>query len=152
MRNIKMNLFWAFFYNVLGIPLAAGALYPAFALKLTPMIGSAAMSMSSLCVVTNALRLRFFKSKFISDKKEGSSAQADTEEKKGNDIMEKTFNVEGTMCPRCEAHVVKALTAVDGVESAVASHEENTATVTLTKDVADEILSKAIIDEGYEVK
>ena len=152
MRNIKINLFWAFFYNCLGIPLAAGVFYPALGLKLTPMIGSAAMSMSSLCVVSNALRLRFFKSKFISDQKEGSSAQADTEEKKGNDIMEKTFNVEGMMCPRCEAHVVKALTTVDGVESAVASHEENTATVTLTKDVSDEILIKAIVDEGYEVK
>lgn len=152
MRNIKINLFWAFFYNCLGIPLAAGVFYPALGLKLTPMIGSAAMSMSSLCVVSNALRLRFFKSKFISDQKEDSPDQADTEEKKGNDIMEKTFNVEGMMCPRCEAHVVKALTAVDGVESAVASHEENTATVTLTKDVADEILIKAIIDEGYEVK
>ncbi len=152
MRNIKINLFWAFFYNVLGIPLAAGVFYPALGLKLTPMIGSAAMSLSSLCVVSNALRLRFFKSKFISDQKEGSPAQADTEEKKGNDIMEKTFNVEGMMCPRCEAHVVKALTAVDGVESATASHEENKATVTLTKDVADEILIKAIVDEGYDVK
>lgn len=152
MRNIKINLFWAFFYNVLGIPLAAGVFYPTLGLKLTPMIGSAAMSMSSLCVVTNALRLRFFKSKFVSDKKTISPVHTDTEEKKGNDIMEKTFNVEGMMCPRCEAHVVKALTAVDGVESAVASHKNNTATVTLSKDVADEILIKAIIDEGYEVK
>ncbi len=152
MRNIKINLFWAFFYNVLGIPLAAGLFYPALGLKLTPMIGSAAMSISSLCVVTNALRLRFFKSKFVSDKKTIPPVDTDTEEKKGNDIMEKTFNVEGMMCPRCEAHVVKALTAVDGVESADASHTENKATVTLTKDVADDVLIKAIVDEGYEVK
>ena len=152
MRNIKINLFWAFFYNCLGIPLAAGVFYPALGLKLTPMIGSAAMSMSSLCVVTNALRLRFFKSKFIKEEKTNSSAHTTAEEPKGNDVMEKTFNVEGMMCPRCEAHVVKALTAVDGVESAVASHENNTATVTLSKDVADDVLIKAIIDEGYEVK
>lgn len=152
MRNIKMNLFWAFFYNALGIPLAAGAFFPTFGLKLSPMIGSAAMSLSSLCVVTNALRLRFFKSKFFTD---GNNKTADSEvtpeaEKKGNDTMEKTFKVEGMMCPRCEAHVVKALTAIDGVDSAVASHTENTATVKLSKDIADDILIKAIVDEGYK--
>ena len=153
MRNIKMNLFWAFFYNILGIPLAAGVLYPAFALKLTPMIGSAAMSMSSLCVVTNALRLRFFKSKHIKEeiKKSVPDTLPETEEK-GNNAMEKIINVDGMMCPRCEAHVVKALTAIDGVESATASHEENIAKVTLTKDVADNTLIKAITDEGYEAK
>ena len=151
MRNIKMNLFWAFFYNVLGIPLAAGVLYPAFALRLTPMIGSAAMSMSSLCVVTNALRLRFFKSKYIKHeyKKTVPDTFPETEEK-GNNIMEKVIKVEGMMCPRCEAHVVKALTAIDGVETATASHTENRATVTLSKEVANEILVKAIVDEGYE--
>ena len=151
MRNIKMNLFWAFFYNVLGIPLAAGVLYPAFALRLTPMIGSAAMSMSSLCVVTNALRLRFFKSKYIKHeyKKTVPDTLPETEEK-GNNIMEKVIKVEGMMCPRCEAHVVKALTAIDGVETATASHTENRATVTLSKEVANEILVKAIVDEGYE--
>lgn len=151
MRNIKTNLFWAFFYNVLGIPLAAGVLYPAFALKLTPMIGSAAMSMSSLCVVTNALRLRFFKSKFIKDnnKKTVSDALPETEEK-GNTTMEKIIKVEGMMCPRCEAHVVKALTAIDGVESATASHEASIAKVVLTKDVADDVLIEAIVEEGYE--
>ncbi len=152
MRNIKINLFWAFFYNALGIPLAAGLFYPALGLKLSPMIGSAAMSFSSLCVVTNALRLRFFKSKFTTEEKTNISAEATAEIKKGYDVMEKTFNVEGMMCPRCEAHVVKALTAIDGVESAVASHEKNTATVTLSKDVADDVLIKAIVDEGYEVK
>ncbi len=151
MRNIKTNLFWAFFYNVLGIPLAAGALYPAFALKLTPMIGSAAMSMSSLCVVTNALRLRFFKSRYIKEdnKKSVSETSPETEEK-GNTTMEKVIKVEGMMCPRCEAHVVKALTAIAGVESATASHEENIAKVILAKDVADDILIAAITEEGYE--
>ncbi len=151
MRNIKMNLFWAFFYNVLGIPLAAGVLYPVFALKLTPMIGSAAMSMSSLCVVTNALRLRFFKSKYIKQEKIKTASEKTPEtEEKGTNTMEKIIKVEGMMCPRCEAHVVKALTAIDGVESAVASHTENTATVTLSKDVADDVLVKAIVEEGYE--
>lgn len=150
MRNIKMNLFWAFFYNVLGIPLAAGVLYPAFALKLSPMIGSAAMSMSSLCVVTNALRLRFFKSKYIKNDiiKRGSEI-APEPQKKGNDFVEKIIKVDGMMCPRCEAHVVKALTAIDGVESAVASHEKSIATVTLSKEVAEDVLIKAIVDEGY---
>ena len=151
MRNIKMNLFWAFFYNVLGIPLAAGVLYPAFALRLTPMIGSAAMSLSSLCVVTNALRLRFFKSKHIkADNKKTASNIIAVAEEKGCCIMEKVIKVEGMMCPRCEAHVVKALTAIDGVEAATASHEKGIATVTLTKDVADDVLVKAIVDEGYE--
>lgn len=152
MRNIKINLFWAFFYNALGIPLAAGLFYPALGLKLSPMIGSAAMSFSSLCVVTNALRLRFFKSKLTTEEKTNSPAETAAEEQKGYDVMEKIFNVEGMMCPRCEAHVVKALTAIDGVEGAVASHESNTATVTLSKYVADEVLIKAIVDEGYEVK
>lgn len=151
MRNIKMNLFWAFFYNVLGIPLAAGVLYPAFALRLTPMIGSAAMSMSSLCVVTNALRLRFFKSKLIKEEKKKSvTDNSPVTEEKGNTTMEKIIKVEGMMCPRCEAHVVKALTAIDGVESATASHEENVAKVVLTKEVADDVLIKAIVEEGYE--
>ena len=151
MRNIKMNLFWAFFYNVLGIPLAAGVLYPAFAIRLTPMIGSAAMSMSSLCVVTNALRLRFFKSKFIEeDNKKAVTEIMTVTKEKGNNTMEKVIKVDGMMCPRCEAHVVKALTAIDGVESATASHEENIAKVILAKDVADDVLIKAIVDEGYE--
>lgn len=151
MRNIKMNLFWAFFYNILGIPLAAGILYPAFALRLTPMIGSAAMSMSSLCVVTNALRLRFFKSKYIKEEiKETVSAETTETEEKGIENMEKIIKVEGMMCPRCEAHVTKALMAIDGVESATASHEENIAKVILAKDIADDVLIKAIVDEGYE--
>lgn len=152
-KNIKTNLFWAFFYNALGIPVAAGVLYPIFAIRLTPMIGSAAMSLSSVSVVTNALRLRLFKSKLSI---EADTNQEEIESKnidgKGIDIMKKTITVEGMMCPRCEAHVTKALLAIDGVEEATASHEENIATVTLSKDVSDDILIKAIVDEGYEAQ
>ncbi len=151
-RNIKMNLFWAFFYNALGIPLAAGVFFPLFGLKLTPMIGSAAMSLSSLCVVTNALKLRFFKSKLDKNKKTADSEDKTESVTKGDVIMTKTIKVDGMMCPRCEAHVTKALLAIDGVSEAVASHTENIATVTLSKDVADDVLIKAIVDEGYEVK
>ncbi len=150
-KNIKTNLFWAFFYNALGIPLAAGVFYPLFALKLTPMIGSLAMSMSSLCVVSNALRLRFFKSKYITENNISPADIKPTEETKGNDNMTKIIKVEGMMCPRCEAHVTKALLAIDGVEEATASHEENIATVKLSKDVDFEVLKKAVVDEGYEV-
>lgn len=150
MRNIKMNLFWAFFYNCLGIPLAAGALFPLWGIKLTPMIGSAAMSLSSVSVVTNALRLKLFKSKYINEKNKKSESETPETEEKGNKDMEKVIKVEGMMCPRCEAHVVKALMAIDGVENAVANHQENIATITLTKDVANDILIKAIVDEGYE--
>lgn len=150
MKNIKMNLFWAFFYNVLGIPLAAGVLFPIFGLRLNPMIGSAAMSMSSLCVVSNALRLRFFKSSLITENKKIGRENDSRTETKGNDIMEKTIKVTGMMCPRCESHVVKALTSIDGVESATASHEENIAKVKLSKDVPDEVLINAVTAEGYE--
>lgn len=152
MKNIKMNLFWAFFYNTLGIPLAAGVLYPAFAIKLTPMIGSAAMSLSSVSVVTNALRLRFFKSKLIIENNIEEVEKAFLNQKEGNDIMTKVIKVDGMMCPRCEAHVTKALLAIDGVEEATASHEESIATVTLSKEVADDVLIKAIVDEGYEAE
>lgn len=149
-KNIKMNLFWAFFYNALGIPLAAGVFYPLFALKLTPMIGSAAMSLSSVSVVSNALRLRFFKSKYVKEIESTAALETKEAEQKGNDIMTKVIKVDGMMCPRCEAHVTKALLAIDGVSEAVASHTENIATVTLSKDVADDVLVKAIVDEGYE--
>ena len=152
MRNIKMNLFWAFFYNCLGIPLAAGLLYPLWGLKLSPMIGSAAMSMSSLCVVTNALRLKLFKSKYIKEENKKVNSEKSEKTETENINMEKIIKVEGMMCPRCEAHVVKALTAIDGVEAARASHEENIAKVTLSKDVADEVLINAIVEEGYEAK
>ncbi len=150
-KNIKMNLFWAFFYNALGIPLAAGVFYPLLGLRLTPMIGSAAMSLSSLCVVTNALRLRYFKSKFIYNKKSESQITPETTNRtEVKSTMTKTFKIEGMMCPRCEAHVVKAIKAIDGVEDAAASHTEGTATVTFSKEVADGIIKAAVTEEGYE--
>ncbi len=145
MRNIKINLFWAFFYNILGIPLAAGLFFPLTGLRLSPMIGSAAMSLSSLCVVTNALRLRFFKSKYNTEETEAIKTQ-----EKGADNMKKEIKVEGMMCPRCEAHVVKALLAIDGVEEATANHQDNIAIVTLSKEVDNDTIIKAIVEEGYE--
>ncbi|MBR3967557.1 MAG: heavy metal translocating P-type ATPase [Clostridia bacterium] len=135
--NIKENLFWAFIYNAIGIPLAAG-LFVSFGLTLDPMFGAAAMSLSSFCVVTNALRLNFAR---IYPKNKI------TEEKK----MEKIIKVDGMMCPHCEAHVKKALEALEGVESAVASHEKKTVVVTLKNDVSDEVLKSTIEAEGYKV-
>ncbi len=134
-RNIKTNLFWAFFYNVLGIPLAAGTLFIPFGIKLDPMIGAAAMSLSSVCVVTNALRLYNFGKK----------------KEKGDKKMTKTLKVVGMMCMHCKAHVENALAAVEGVASVEVDLEAMTATVTLTADVADEVLAKAVTDAGYTV-
>ncbi len=142
-KNIKMNLFWAFFYNILGIPLAAGVLYPAFGILLSPMIGSFAMSLSSLCVVTNALRLRFFKN--------GEKTENIEIPQKGEDKMKKVVYVEGMMCPHCQAHVLKALEAVEGVSSVDVSLENKTATVELLNDVSDDVLAKAVTDAGYTV-
>lgn len=166
-RNIHMNLFWAFFYNVLGIPLAAGVLYPAFQLRLSPMIGSAAMSLSSVCVVTNALRLRFFKRKGtpLAEKSapalEASHTDTDNqtapveeipqepENEKGSSEMKKVLIVEGMMCAHCQAHVQKALAGVEGVTEAVVDLESKKATVTLAQDVADQVLLDAVTEVGY---
>ena len=159
-RNIRMNLFWAFFYNVLGIPVAAGALYPAFKLLLSPMIGSAAMSLSSLCVVSNALRLRLFKDEGtekseqlpcegrrpIAEEKDRNSF---SEKTKGEKNMKKTLTVEGMMCAHCEAHVKKALAAVEGVAEVTVDLQSKKATVTLTKDVSDKSLMDAVAEAGY---
>ena len=159
-RNIRMNLFWAFFYNVLGIPVAAGALYPAFKLLLSPMIGSAAMSLSSLCVVTNALRLRLFKDEGTEKSEqlpcEGRCPIAEekdrnrfSEKTKGEKNMKKTLTVEGMMCAHCEAHVKKALAAVEGVAEVAVDLQSKKATVTLTKDVSDKSLMDAVAEAGY---
>ena len=139
LKNIHENLFWAFFYNVIGIPLAAGVFTAALGWKLNPMFGAAAMSLSSFCVVTNALRLNFFK--MHKDKINHKESK-----------MEKTIEIKGMMCQHCEMHVKKALEALDGVESAVASHEQGKATVTLKEGASlDEAAVKnAVTEAGYE--
>ena len=177
LRNIHENLFWAFFYNVIGIPLAAGVWIPLFHWQLNPMFGAAAMSLSSFCVVTNALRLNLFKvydsshdrkqksRRQISHKEntvgagqktgeiqaaEGSIKNKNIKKEEGNE-MKKTMKIEGMMCGHCEATVKNALEAVDGVESALVSHEKGSAEVTLTREVADDVLKKAVEDKDYKV-
>ncbi|WP_298023168.1 heavy metal translocating P-type ATPase [uncultured Dysosmobacter sp.] len=146
LRNIHENLFWAFFYNVIGIPLAAGIWIPIFGWKLNPMFGAAAMSLSSFCVVSNALRLNLFKLRDASrDKKIKSKT------KKENAAMEKTMKIEGMMCGHCEARVKKCLEAVPGVTGADVSHEKGTAVVTLGEAVADETLKAAVEAQDYKV-
>ena len=143
LRNIHENLFWAFFYNVIGIPLAAGVWIPIFGWELNPMFGAAAMSLSSFCVVSNALRLNFFDIRSAKHDKKMRQKECKT--------MEKTMKIEGMMCGHCEARVKKALEAVPGVAGAQVSHEAGTAVVTLTGAVADEALKKAVEDQDYKV-
>lgn len=145
LRNIHENLFWAFIYNIIGIPLAAGAFTALLGWKLSPMFGAAAMSLSSFCVVTNALRLNFFKV---------HSSKKDRKRKfKSKEVceMEKTLVIKGMMCSHCEAAVKKALESIDGVSGALVSHEAGTAVVTLDGDVSDEALKKAVEDKDYTV-
>ncbi|MBQ4087519.1 MAG: heavy metal translocating P-type ATPase [Clostridia bacterium] len=144
LHNIHENLFWAFIYNVIGIPLAAGVWIPLFGLTLNPMFGAAAMSLSSFCVVTNALRLNLLN--VYSNKKDKPIRQ-----KKEAKSMEKTLKIEGMMCPHCEARVKKVLEELDGVENVVPSHESGTAVITLSKDVDDALLTKTVEDQGYKV-
>ena len=179
-RNIKENLFWAFFYNCIGIPLAAGVLYPAFQIRLNPMFGAAAMSLSSIFVVGNALRLRGFKSGFTPLKKgvpevtrkeieithaaaegeqcilktpaEQNNRQDVKQEKERTNTMTKVISIEGMMCNHCTGTVQKALEAVEGVKAVTMSLEQKNATVELASDVADDVLAKAVTDAGYEVK
>lgn len=179
-RNIKENLFWAFFYNCIGIPLAAGVLYPAFQIRLNPMFGAAAMSLSSIFVVGNALRLRGFKSGFTPLKKrtpeashketeithaaaeeeqcilrtpaEQNNRQDVKQEKERTNTMTKVISIEGMMCNHCTGTVQKALEAVEGVKAVTMSLEQKNATVELASDVADDVLTKAVVDAGYEVK
>ncbi len=148
MRNIKQNLFWALIYNSLGIPLAAGIFYPIFGWQLNPMFGAAAMSLSSVCVVTNALRLNFFKSKksIYTETAPAEIKITETEVKK----MKKTMKIEGMMCSHCTGMVTKVLNAVDGV-SAEVSLEDKCAYIDLSKDVSDGVLVQAVTDAGYEV-
>ncbi len=140
LKNIRENLFWAFFYNTVGIPLAAGALIPIWGLKLNPMFGAAAMSLSSFCVVANALRLNFVKIK--------NKIKIVKEEKKE---MEKVMKIEGMMCPHCEARVKKTLEAFAEVEEADVSHTRGTATLKLSGDISNEALKSAIENDGYTV-
>ena len=179
-RNIKENLFWAFFYNCIGIPLAAGVLYPAFQIRLNPMFGAAAMSLSSIFVVGNALRLRGFKSGFTPLKKgtpevthkeikithataeeeqcilktpaKQNNRQDVKQEKERTNTMTKVISIEGMMCNHCTGTVQKALEAVEGVKAVTMSLEQKNATVELASDVADEVLIRAVTDAGYEVK
>ena len=152
LRTIHENLFRAFFYNVVGIPLAAGAWISLLGWKMSPMFGAAAMSLSSFCVVSNALRLNFFDLRSAKkDKKIRPVGLDQIESEKENGSMTKTLNVEGMMCGHCEARVKKALEAVEGVASAEVSHEKGTAVVTLSKDVPDAVLKKAVEDQDYAV-
>jgi len=151
LRNIKQNLFWAFFYNTLGIPLAAGAFYALLNWQLNPMFAAAAMSMSSVCVVSNALRLRFFKAGHSSGSLHDSQPKAaDPTTNKGDEsMMEKKMMIEGMMCPMCKAHVEKALAAVAGVTSYAVDLEGKCATVAGTADSA--ALKAAVEEAGYQV-
>ena len=176
MRNIKENLFWAFFYNVIGIPLAAGVLYPAFGIKLSPMIGAAAMSLSSICVVLNALRLRFFSiTKETAERAESapsapSIAPIDSDgtpdapsasitnraaepaaDRKETTIMEKTIHVKGMTCPHCVKHVTKALSGMDGVTDVAVSLEAGTASFKTSRDIPDSEYAAVLDDAGYEL-
>ena len=146
LKNIHENLFWAFFYNVIGIPLAAGC-YVHWGLTLNPMFGAAAMSLSSFCVVTNALRLNLCKLYDASHDRKAKKAQ----ESKAPEALEKTIHIEGMMCHHCENAVKTALEKLDGVESATANHETGLCQVTLTKEVPDELLQKAVEEEDYTV-
>lgn len=155
-KNIKENLFWAFFYNVIAIPLAAGLFYPAYGLKLNPMIGAAAMSLSSVCVVMNALRLRFFKPNHSAGtvSRETSHETPNTpisEQKEGEPAMKTTLHIEGMMCQHCQKHVHDALAAMDGVTDVTVNLEGKTADVTATKDITTDEFAKVITDAGYEL-
>ena len=146
LRNIHENLFWAFFYNVIGIPLAAGVWIPLFGWQLNPMFGAAAMSLSSFCVVTNALRLNWFN---VHDARKDKNVKS--HKKQEVTTMEKTMKIEGMMCEHCEARVKKTLEAIPQVDAAEVSHKAGTAVVTLNAEVGDDVLKKAVEDQDYKV-
>ena len=168
MRNIKENLFWAFFYNVIGIPLAAGVLYPAFGVKLSPMIGAAAMSLSSVCVVLNALRLRFFaivheaaaaaeqtdiepEITAITPAMDETAAEISAVHRKEESAMQKTINVKGMTCPNCVKHVTKALSGMEGVSDVAVDLAAGTAKFTASREIPDSELAAILDDAGYEL-
>ena len=151
LRNIHENLFWAFFYNIIGIPLAAGVWYPLFGWKLNPMFGAAAMSLSSFCVVSNALRLNLFKMYDASKDKKLKAKKEKKRSKKEDKTMKKIMHIEGMMCGHCETAVKKALEALPQVDEAVVSHEAGTAELTLNAEIADDVLKKTVEDKDYTV-
>ena len=151
LRNIHENLFWAFFYNIIGIPLAAGVWIPLFGWTLNPMFGAAAMSLSSFCVVTNALRLNLFKVYDASHDRKRVKKHDNNKNSKGEKNMEKTLNIEGMMCGHCEARVKKALEALAQVDEAVVSHESGTAVVKLNVDVDNAVLKETVEAQDYKV-
>ena len=151
LRNIHENLFWAFFYNIIGIPLAAGVWYPLFRWKLNPMFGAAAMSLSSFCVVSNALRLNLFKMYDASKDKKLKAKKEKKRSKKEDKTMKKIMHIEGMMCGHCEEAVKKALEALPQVDEAVVSHEAGTAELTLNAEIADDVLKKTVEDKDYTV-
>ena len=150
LRNIHENLFWAFIYNTIGIPLAAGVFIPLLGWQLNPMFAAAAMSLSSFSVVTNALRLNFFRMHDTKKDHKMNRKSVHTEIKE-NEKMEKTLKIEGMMCGHCEMHTKKALEKVEGVVKADVSHTSGTAVVTLDHEVSDDVLKQAVADEGYQV-
>ena len=151
LRNIHENLFCAFFYNIIGIPLAAGVWYPLFGWKLNPMFGAAAMSLSSFCVVSNALRLNLFKMYDASKDKKLKAKKEKKRSKKEDKTMKKIMHIEGMMCGHCEAAVKKALEALPQVDEAVVSHEAGKAELTLNAEIADDVLKKTVEDKDYTV-
>ena len=154
-RNIKQNLFWAFIYNIIGIPVAAGVFYLPFAWKLNPMIGAFAMSFSSVFVVSNALRLRWFKAKHQANTERDSVPMHEQttikQERKGAIHMEKVLNIEGMVCGMCVKHVDKALRDIQGIKDVDVSLESKSAQVQLDQDVPDAVLKAAIEDAGYQL-
>ncbi|MBE5943770.1 MAG: heavy metal translocating P-type ATPase [Lachnospiraceae bacterium] len=151
LKNIHQNLFWAFCYNVIGIPLAAGVWIPLFGWQLNPMFGAAAMSLSSFCVVTNALRLNYFKTKGQVNSSNQENTDNNIIEIKGDNAMEKTMKIEGMMCGHCEARVKKVLEALPQVDEAIVSHVEGTAVLKLNADITNDELKKIIEDQDYKV-